>query len=320
MTRAYAVIVLILALSAPASAASVADDETEAIPTSGPGAEFLTVAAGARASAMGEAHTAAVDDATAVFWNPAALRRIEKRSVTAMHADYPGSARLDYAAIGARGPGQWAFGADFRYFASGHIDATNANGLATGSVYSPHDLAASGAAAYEIPSGTLKGFSLGAAVKFVQSRIIDTASTVAADFGLLSAPLWNDRLRLGAALTNLGRGLKFGQERDPLPQRARGGLALKLDKRWLAALDVVVPKGDDTYAAAGVEYAVVPRGDDWSLAARAGFNGQQSPGWMARDGASAGFGLAYRSFSLDYALMPFNTQGSAQRFSLTFNF
>jgi hypothetical protein len=48
--------------------------------------EFLALGAGARAVALGGAYTAIVDDATAGYWNPAALANIGQRQVHAMHA------------------------------------------------------------------------------------------------------------------------------------------------------------------------------------------------------------------------------------------
>jgi hypothetical protein len=49
--------------------------------------EFLTVGVGARAAAMGNAHVAVADDATAAYWNPAGLAAIRRRAFAAQHAD-----------------------------------------------------------------------------------------------------------------------------------------------------------------------------------------------------------------------------------------
>lgn len=63
--------------------------------------EFLAIGVGARALAMSNAMTSAVDDVTAVYWNPAALTDIEHRYQFAFqHAAYfAGIANYDY--IGA---------------------------------------------------------------------------------------------------------------------------------------------------------------------------------------------------------------------------
>lgn len=61
--------------------------------------EFLSIGVGARALAMSNAMTSAVDDVTAVFWNPAALTDIGHRyEFSLQHASYFGGiANYDYA-------------------------------------------------------------------------------------------------------------------------------------------------------------------------------------------------------------------------------
>lgn len=48
--------------------------------------EFLALGAGARAVALGGAYTAIVDDATAGYWNAAALTNIRERQAHTMHS------------------------------------------------------------------------------------------------------------------------------------------------------------------------------------------------------------------------------------------
>jgi hypothetical protein len=61
--------------------------------------EFLSIGVGARTMGMGGAGIAAIDDATAGYWNPSLLAGIDGRAdISLMHAEYfAGIAKYDYA-------------------------------------------------------------------------------------------------------------------------------------------------------------------------------------------------------------------------------
>ena len=50
------------------------------------GADFLKIGVGARSLAMGNAASAVVDDANAIYWNPGALGAIKQRGVTTSYS------------------------------------------------------------------------------------------------------------------------------------------------------------------------------------------------------------------------------------------
>ena len=66
--------------------------------------EFLAIGVGARALGMGYAYSAAVNDVTSGYWNPAGLMGIKgDLQVAAMHSEYfAGIAKYDYIGIGKR--------------------------------------------------------------------------------------------------------------------------------------------------------------------------------------------------------------------------
>jgi hypothetical protein len=62
--------------------------------------EFLNIGAGARGLAMASAQVATVSDATAGYWNPAALANIHDPQLSLMHAEYyAGIGKYDFAAL-----------------------------------------------------------------------------------------------------------------------------------------------------------------------------------------------------------------------------
>jgi hypothetical protein len=55
------------------------------------GGEFLAIGVGGRASAMGGSHVAIVNDATAGYWNPAGLARMNYPQISLMHEEHFGN-------------------------------------------------------------------------------------------------------------------------------------------------------------------------------------------------------------------------------------
>ncbi len=66
--------------------------------------EFLALGTGARALALGSAYVALADDATAGYWNAAALATLKERQVHLMHAErFSSLVQQDYLALALRG-------------------------------------------------------------------------------------------------------------------------------------------------------------------------------------------------------------------------
>lgn len=64
------------------------------------GGEFLSIGAGGRASAMGGAHVAIVNDVTAGYWNPAGLARMNYPQISLMHEEHFGNlVNYNYGAV-----------------------------------------------------------------------------------------------------------------------------------------------------------------------------------------------------------------------------
>jgi len=209
------------------------------------------------------------------------------------------------------------------------LSETDETGRTVGD-FSPADLALSAGYARRLeesePLEFLEGMSAGVAVKYVHSRILDSAQTAAVDLGLLSRAFLDDRLRLAFTAANLGGGMRFEGETEPLPTSLRFGGAYQLRRRWLAGLDLALPRDNNPVVALGTE-CLAPIAGPWRLAGRAGFNSRTSGDV---DGVTVGthslthlsgneekrkqydqFGHAFDGASRDRGFGGFSSQGGA---------
>ena len=276
-------------------------------------AQFLKLGAGARAAAMGEAYSAVCVDAGAVYWNPGALSSLKGVSGTFTHTGLFGALNYEYLGYAQSIKNIGSVGLGVQYLSAGRIPETDSGGFETGANMTPAQLAV--ALAY---SRDIGGFGIGASAKYIRSRLADTASTLAADAGVLSPGLGNNRLRLAFVVQNAGGGLKYSQKSDPLPLNLKLGGAFHLSDRIVLGLDLNFPRDNRPYAGAGAEYVL--RYSAVSFAGRFGYNGRTLGDIGGMAGVSLGLGVELHQLALDYAFVPFGQLGSAQRISLNFKF
>lgn len=273
------------------------------------GAEFLRMGAGARGMAMGEGFSALVDDATALYWNPAALADLEKRSVTLMHAKTIEDSFYDFGGYGQK-VGNGGLGVGFQYYSAGSLDNTDNSGNKTGTS-TPNDTAV--LAGYGHGFG---GYLAGVTAKYVQSKLVDSASTFALDAGVMTPWYLKEKVRLAATVVNVGGALTYDKESTDLPLAVRVGVGVNVLKSWAAGLDVVSPKGGDTYVGVGTEFKI-PVGDTMGLALRAGYNTQERGGDA---GVSGGMGFWLQGLDVDYALVTQGDFDATHRISVGYRF
>jgi hypothetical protein len=168
-------------------------------------AEFLSIPIGARATAMGNAITASVNDPTALYWNPAGLSSVAGASFTGEHAQWLADINLNFVALALPAAGG-TVGLGITAFRTPDMEVTTIDQQeGTGETFN----AASYAIALGYGRALTDRFSIGASAKLVNERIWNSsASGVAFDIGTLFTTPFRG-IRLGASITNFGTKLKL---------------------------------------------------------------------------------------------------------------
>jgi len=204
----------------------------------------LQIPMSARAAGMGTSFTAVASDASAMFYNPAGLARLNAHELDFSFATGQGETSIQnfsYAGptpfTGISGNGYTSAGANLLYSQSGTIEvnrlAPNGSLAASESVSAGSDLVLSGAYAERVGMTPIElrdaSFSidhyLGVGGKFVRSRLVTKSATaMAADIGyLVHSPEagWS----FGASALNIGGKIKYNETKEPLPATFRSGFA-----------------------------------------------------------------------------------------------
>lgn len=312
----YLMIAALLLAAAPAFAGASAKG-TSAAP-------FLTLAPGARGSAMGEALGGVADDAYAAWYNPAGLGFLERVEAGAAHESRLAGISYD-AAILSVPVLSWrdsplranAYGVTALSVYSLSASGIERRGLVE--TDSPSGTFASSDRAYALSYGWNKpgtNWALGGTVKLVDTGIDSArATTLAWDGGVL----WKgERGSAGAGVRDFGRGLRYSSTTDPLPTAYWAGGSYRPADGWTLAAQLGAPLRDAASLGVGVErrWLAMP---GLAAAARAGYNtGRGDGGGIA--GASLGFGVEWRAMEFDFAWSPSGVLGDFFKYSLLVRF
>jgi long-subunit fatty acid transport protein len=274
-------------------------------------AAFLNLGAGARYLAMGGAGAALSEDANSLYWNAAGLAKASEREFTVSDMELQESTRLDFAAY-AHPTSIGTFAVGGAYLSQSTIEGRDANGHAVGGFNaSDADLALGYGRKTDL-------VDLGGSVKFIQSHIGSAqATTFAADLG---ARKQAGPVVLGAALRNLGPGLKFDNERNDLPLRLALGAAYKIEGGHALTAELT-----DAPRAGGMDFGF---GGEFqgmkNVFLRAGYTTQTSiaggSSFDAARGLTLGVGFRADRWNIDYAAVPMGELGSTHRFTLSARF
>jgi long-subunit fatty acid transport protein len=264
----------------------------------------------ARAAAMAGAYTALPNDASAAFWNPAGLASAEKSSINAMYNDWLFNISHSFAAVQFV-QGEHNLAISFNYFKLPGIQIRSR--------------------ATDNPDGVIDAFNLVAAVSYARTYdqvwqvgmsvkylfekyYLTSAPGFAADFGVLRKNMWSN-MDFGFTVRNIGKMSKLDKKATPLPVMVNLGLAWRVpeffDNKLLLAPDIQWIDKEQFYFRFGVEYNLIE-----SLTLRTGLkSGNDETLW------TAGIGINYNSFHLDYAYAPLGFKlGSSNRISIGMDF
>jgi hypothetical protein len=260
---------------------------------------------------MGETFGAIADDATAVYWNPAGLATVEDRCATAMHAVWFEDTSYDWFSYSQRSRGIGTVGIGIQYLSYGKLTAIDANGR-EGDAFTPSDLAVSFSYARMVG-----GYGLGCSLKYISSTILQNATAVAADLGIMRK-LPGGKLSLASTLQNLGTKLTYTNGEEPLPLNVKVAAAYLLLPALTVAVDLNLPEDNDPFYSSGFEYGRVLN-ERFTLALRGGFTTRYKD-TDSVNGFTAGFGIGFSNYSIDYAFAPYGVLGDTHRISLSLRF
>lgn len=287
------------------------------------GAQFLKLAPGARAAAMGEAFSAVADDAYAAYYNPAGLARVKGVELAGMRNSHFQGIAQNYGVL-AVPLLSWVdtrrqrneLGVLALSLTSLSVDGLERRGTVEtdepDGTFKSRDLAYS--LAYGVELG--RGVSAGAALKLIDQTLDSYhASAFALDAGALARM---GRLSASAGFRNMGSRVKFKDVADPLPFAAYAGAALGLGKRLTAAAEVRAPRDDRPGICLGLETRL-PLTESLNLAGRAGFNSAaMDPGGFS--GVTLGGGAEFGHLGVDFAWVPYGELGNSFRYSVLLRF
>ncbi|MFH1851789.1 MAG: PorV/PorQ family protein [Candidatus Neomarinimicrobiota bacterium] len=310
-------------------------------------ATFLRVGVGARALAMGGAFEALASDATTVYWNPAGMANSSGISWVFDHADWFVDTSHDFSALMIPINRGSYLGFSINMMRVGEEEiTTEADPKGNGQYWDATDLCLGISYARRMTNQ----FSLGMTVKYISERIWnETASAVAMDVGTYLNTGYKG-IVIGMSFTNFGNNMQLAgrdliREYDPnaantlnanvdtrlhtepwaLPVCFKISTAIDLmgsgdrylvsdNSRLTLAVNGVHPNDDSEKLNIGMEYA-------WRelVFLRGGYNsGYDLPEFSWGGGLK--LDLYGRTFSLDYAFLPYGDLKNVQHFTISSNF
>jgi len=292
------------------------------------GAKFLEIPIGARGVAMGNAFLSLSDDHTAMFWNPAGLVHAKKKTVIAEHINWFADITYDAFGLAYKVNDMWSVGFFGASMNSGDIEETTVERpLGTGENYSVTNLQTG----ISLSMNLTDRFSLGTNIKYVREDLdTEISSSYSVDIGTMYDTRWHT-VRIAMSIRNFGpeieldggyydynNGSQLEDESTFLPYHFpmtfRLGIAfdpiLTDIQRLTLVGELEHPNDNVERLNFGGEYAFREM-----FFIRGGYTFNHDT-----LGLSAGLGMRWTAFSVDYAFTNFGILDDVHRFGFSFNF
>lgn len=249
---------------------------------------WLRMGVGARAMAMGTAQSAVAEDATAAYWNPAALPWLCKFEVSLMYsAAMEYDRNHNYVAAAMRADRIGTFGLSWINNGITGIEQRGPTGIKTG------DLDVSNNAfQLSYARGLGNGFGFGLSAKYLQENLADNDG-FGFDAGLMFKPY--DELQFGFMVRDLAA--EHGD--DQVPFEARLGAGVRPWKSVLLTSDIVKVEEEDATLHLGGAYDF-DVSDNVDFYVAAGMANLVETDQLNR-AMTAGFGFEFKNWAVQYA-------------------